>query len=155
MLIYTKSFILGVIAAFAALFLEIIVSLAFPENIVQQQYFENFTLLLLLVVFIEEFFKAFLVLKSLLFVNKKKLITNSLILGLGFGLTELIFKNIFQKDSSFLIFLPAFIIHLLTCFIAGFIFSQKNGFSKKWFFLVLLINILIHITYNLIIIYLF
>jgi len=151
----TKSFVLGIIAAVLALILEVVVSLAFPEEIAAQTYFQKFTWLLLATVLIEESLKLIFLLKISSFVEKNKLIVQGLFLGAGFGITELLLKKLFQENLSLLSLLPAFFIHLITCLIASFILSKQAKFSKLKSFSILALISLIHLIYNLLIIYFF
>ncbi|MFZ5982132.1 MAG: hypothetical protein ACOYS2_00970 [Patescibacteria group bacterium] len=146
---------LGIIGAAAALFLEIIFSLAFPTQVAVQEYFERFTGLLLLVVLIEEFFKVSFLWKSLAFTPKIDLPLGGLILGIGFGLSELVLKNIFWSEAFSLGQLSALLVHILTASLSGYLLSRSFLSEKSLVFLSFLISTFLHLSYNLAIIHLF
>lgn len=146
---------LGIIGAAAALFLEIIFSLAFPSQVALQEYFEKFTGLLLLVVLIEEFFKVSLLWKGLAFTSKQALPLCGLLLGVGFGISELALKNIFWSEAFSSGQLAALLIHILTAGLSGYLLSRDFLGEKTLALLSFSVSVLLHLGYNLAIIGLF
>lgn len=151
----TKSFLLGILAAVSALALELILSLAFSEKTISQEYYLKFTWLLLGVVLIEEIMKTLFIAKSFSFVKSDKIILNSFFVGIGFTVSELTLKQSFQDELSSSGFLSTSIVHMITCLIIGLnLFKQKK--PSKWPLIeATIINIIIHLSYNLGVIYFF
>ena len=147
--------VLGMIGAVAALFLEIIFSLAFPEKVITIDYFQKFTPFLLLVAIIEEFFKVSLLQKGLSLASEKELPRMGIFLGLGFGMSELIVRNSYGQGDFSLGQLSALLVHILTASLAGYILSRKNTPDLWQAALAFLSALIIHLAYNLSIIYLF
>lgn len=153
---FIKPFLLGIIAALGALIIELVFYVIFPGRETQQDYYNKITVFLFLVVAIEEFFKIIIIYKSSEeFSKENDIFISSLFIGAGFSIIELFLKDLDYESLLSLGNLNIVLVHLLTAGLAGYLISKqsiiKNGFLiKTW-----LLAFLVHLSYNLLIIYFF
>lgn len=153
---FIKPFLLGIIAALGALFLELILYLIFPEQETQQDYYNKITVFLFFVVAIEELLKVLMIYKnSRELSGENDIFISSFLVGVGFVLTEL-----FLKDSTGQSFfssgnLNIILVHLLTAGLVGYFISQRPNPQKKFLIKIWLLAFFVHLLYNLLIIYIF
>jgi len=152
-----KSFFLGVLAAFFALFFELSLSLFFPEQ-KQALFFTRFSLFLIISALIEEIAKYALIYASFSNIEKRMtIIFGGFLVGLGFAATE-VFLNYYSKlnliNIPFYFLLGMIFIHIFTSLFAANVISKKQN---KYFMAtrVIVFNSTIHILYNLAVIFLF
>jgi hypothetical protein len=152
-----KPLFLGILAAFFALVVELSFSL-FSQKEIQAYIFTSISLFLVLSVLAEEVLKYSIILKSFSNLQKRSyVITSGLILGLGFSAVEisLNLSGHFKFNSANWLYLAGIIfVHLVTCGFSAYLISKKQNV----YFITaraLIINSIIHLSYNLAIIYLF
>jgi len=143
---------LGIIAALGALVLEIIFSIfisgPLPQNIVP-----SFFMVIASVV-IEEAMKLIFIYKK--FFQEKlmeNIVLNSIFFGFGFSAVEVFFylSKSSLSDINVSAVLPMagiMLVQTLTSAIAGFILSQKRSGSYAILVSILFLNIIIHFSYN-------
>jgi len=152
---FIKPFFFGIIAALGALFLELILYLIFPEQETQINYYNKITLFLFLVVAIEEAFKVLLVYKnSEDFSNENDIFISSFFIGAGFALAELFLKDLGSKLFS-IGNLNIFLLHILTAGLAGYLLSKQRSPRKSYLAKIWFLVFLVHLSYNLLAIYIF
>lgn len=137
---YFESFLLGILAAFGSLFLELMARdlyylVTSPGSDVETGLAFYALPLILLTAIIEELFKFAVIYKriSVIFSRPKELITGSLLVGLGFGLVEtLLILGQLGNDwqQSLMYILEVLMLHILTGTIMG-ILIAIIGKSKK------------------------
>lgn len=131
--------------AIGALTLEIILSIINPEFFKFD--FSTLSVAFIVFVFIEEILKLLVIWKISQNINSKtKIILNSILLGFGFGTTEIILHTLSQPTFTFLPYLNLVIIHITTCIIFSYFFFKKYTFEK--IILAFLLANLIHFLYN-------
>jgi hypothetical protein len=150
-----KLFFFGVIAAFGALLIEIATSIPFPEQVAFL--FQEITLLLIVLIIIEELFKFVVIWKaSVFFQNARDFFIGAYLIGLGFSLTEIvlaIFSAASGKNFPWLPLLGIFIIHTATCIFWGYAIFKKKRSNKIAVASAFFTTVLLHLIYNSIIIY--
>ena len=151
-----KSFFLGILAAIGALFFELSFSLFFPEE-KQAYFFTHFSVFLVLSALTEEIVKYAVIYKTFSAVEKKgAIIFGGFLVGLGFSATEL-FLNYYSGfdllNIPYYFIAGLLLVHIFTSVFAANVVSKKQN---PYFMAtrVLIFNSLIHILYNLGIIYL-
>ncbi len=146
-----KFFFLGIIAAGIALLLEVAAS-----SFLSDEKLVVFSLSPLLIssAFIEEIVKFLVILKTASLAGSRALnILNALIIGLGFGFTEIALNIWKMKDYGeipLFSYLGIIFIHGLTAYIYGRTLNQKGSAYKK-VSLAIALNILLHLGYNIVI----
>ncbi|HPN96879.1 MAG TPA: PrsW family glutamic-type intramembrane protease [Candidatus Moranbacteria bacterium] len=150
-----KSLFLGILAALFSLVAEVTFSIFLKEGITPD-FFSQLSKLLVISVLVEEIFKYAVIYKSFYALEKRKdIIINSLFLGLGFSAIEIALNIINNQNfDSFLFLLLAGImfVHILTAGFSGYLLSKKSGV----YFTAIratLVNVIVHFSYNLAIIY--
>ncbi len=154
-----ESFFWGIIAALAALFVQLLVyiGLSAQESSAFDVPFEQFyaaPLLLVVAALIEECFKYLMISKRVELVSLgKTYVFNAFLVGLGFFSTELALINLSYGEM-----LPVYnlaeiaIIHLGTAGIMGYIVGTSNPSKFSTFLRSIIPTIAIHTAYNLLII---
>lgn len=153
---FIKPFLFGIIAALGALVLELIFYIIFPGRETQQDYYNKITLFLFLVVAIEELLKVLIIYKSSEeFSNENDIFISSFFVGAGFSLIELFLKDLDYESLLSLGNFNIMLVHILTAGLAGFFISKQPVIKKSFLIKIWLLASLIHLSYNLLIIYLF
>ncbi len=150
-----KSFFLGILAAFGALILEIIISVFFPQTASAPG---GLMIFLILTVLIEELAKGFFIYRnSLELKNSQEIFSAALLVGIGFSFTETIFHfmNPISGNQEIVVLglLGAFIIHLTTSGTMGYYLGRNPEKEFSSFLKIILLTLVIHFTYNGLIIY--
>lgn len=152
-----KPFFLGILAAFFALVIELSFSL-FSQKEIQAYLFTSVSVILILSVLAEEALKYSVILKSFSGLQKRSaIILSGLILGLGFSSVEIslnIFGQFKFNSTNWLYLIGIIFIHLATCGFSAYLISKRQSvyFTSTR---ALIINIIVHLSYNLAVIYLF
>lgn len=153
---------LGIITAFGALFLELLVFTFFDLKIGSSYFYLNsLTLALIFSVFLEESVKIiilFQILKKLIEVKaeRKQIFFSAIIAGLGFSLTEIFitFSNSqINRYLSFWDILGLLLVHTGTFAILGYALAKKTHWSFRKFICLLPLVFCFHLLYNSLIIY--
>lgn len=151
-----KSFLLGILAALGALFLELVFYLIFPSQETQQDYYNKITLFLFLIVAIEELLKVLMIYKnSTELSGENDIFISSFFIGTGFALTELFLKESVRQSLFSLGNLNIILVHILTAGLAGYFISKQPAPRKSFLVKIWLLAFSGHLLYNLLIIYLF
>ena len=150
-----KSFFYGIIAASGATILQQIVLLSLNVQIIDTS---HLTGLLIFGAFSEEIFKFFVIYKlSQEETLTKNLVLNSLLIGLGFSLVELVFKiwgDLEIVSANFLAYLGIIFIHVLTAGTIGYFLSREK--PAHWTIPAgIFLALLLHLAYNALLIYSF
>jgi len=154
---YLKYFSYGIIAACGALILEFFFLILFFPN--SNNYGENMfvsTPIILVAAFIEEFLKYAFIRRiyneTAHTEHKRKFLSCSLILGLGFFIVEFFFNltgsNFLAKAGNIFLWGVLF-LHLLTAGFIGFMFSKFKTEKNIFFLTIFLAAFFIHVSYNL------
>jgi RsiW-degrading membrane proteinase PrsW (M82 family) len=148
-----QSFILGIFGAVGALFLEIaVLSFFIPSSSTSEMVYREFSspdYLFFLAILIEEFLKYILIVKVISKISENKsVVTNSLFLGAGFSILELLsfywdYRNGVGLDP--LAVVGIIVLHISTAVIIGY-FVSKNVFPVS--LLGLLASLVAHSAYN-------
>lgn len=153
---FIKPFLLGTIAALGALFLELVFYLIFPEQQTQQDYYSKATLFLFLVVAVEETLKVLIIYKnSEDFSNENDIFISSFFVGAGFAIAELFLKDLGSRELFSNGNLSIALVHILTAGLAGYLVSGQRPLRKNYLAKIWLLVFLIHLSYNLLVIYFF
>ncbi|MFA6048058.1 MAG: PrsW family glutamic-type intramembrane protease [Parcubacteria group bacterium] len=151
-----KSLFLGILAALFALFFELSFSLFFPEE-KQVVFFAHFSIFLILSALVEETVKYAVIYKSFSVLEKRRsIIFGGFLVGLGFSAAELslnYYGKINLISVPFYFLLGMISVHIFTSIFAAMVISKKQN---RYFMAtrVLIFNSVIHILYNLAVIYL-
>lgn len=152
-----KSFFLGILAAFFALFLELSLSLFFPTE-KQVYFFTTFSIFLVLAAFSEEVIKYAVIFQAHSKLEKKwQIIHGGFLVGLGFSGTE-VFLNYYSHTEllsiPFYFLLGMIFLHIFTSLFAANVIAKKQNIA---FMTIrsLVFNTAIHIIYNVAIIFMF
>lgn len=148
-------FFWGILAAFSALFLELLTVIIFNLKLeeIRNVFFMEITPLLAVSVAIEEALKFWIVYKNF-YIEKNKIIARSILIGAGFAAVEIIFilyNEIFSYHPLYLGILEVLAIHSATTGLIGCLLKITE--NKKYFPLIFLVSFIIHLTYNVMIIY--
>jgi hypothetical protein len=162
-MVFFKSLFYGVLAAFAALVLQIIFKIIFfseesaPANLASP----GLVIAPVMIIFAaisEEIIKYSLIYR--LYVESEgrtNIIKNAIFLGLGFSLVELTF-NLIQSNSWLNItnvyFWGLLLVHLTTVCIYGYIIQRHTKINAAFLIIVLLLVIGFHLAYNFSVLYL-
>jgi hypothetical protein len=150
-----KLFFFGAIAAFGSLFFELAVSIFFPKE--TAFLFNQITFLLILFVIIEELIKFFVIWKATSsFQAARDFFGVACLIGFGFSLTEIILASLNSaagQHANWLPLLGIFIVHTSTCVLLGYGIYLKKRSAIITPLLFLLTAFLLHLTYNILIIY--
>lgn len=131
--------------ALGALIFETTLSMISPEFFKFD--FSTLSFALIAFVLVEEFLKLAVIWKiSQNIISKTEIFLNSLLLGMGFGITEIILNIFSQTEFYFSLYLNLALIHIITCIFFGYLFSRKYNFAKIIF--VFLLANLTHFLYN-------
>lgn len=153
---FIKPFLFGIIAALGALILELVFYLIFPEQQTQQNYYNKITLFLFLVVAVEEALKVLMVYKnSQESQNENDIFISSFFVGAGFALAELFLKDLGSKELFSIGNMNILLVHILTAGLAGYFLSKEPSPRRKYLIKIWLLVFLAHLSYNLLVIYLF
>ena len=150
-----KAFCYGIIAAFGATFLQLIALILLNVQIIDTS---HLSALLVFGALSEEIFKLIVI----YYLAKEKnfsqnIVLDSLLVGLGFSITELVFKiwgDVEIIRTNFWAYLGIVFIHLLTAGIMGWIFSVKKS-AWSWVLFSLMLALTVHLAYNAVQIYYF
>jgi len=158
----TQFFMLGIITALGALFLELLFFTVFNLKMdLSRVYSHSFVLAVILSVFLEESLKISVLFKILKKIireesGQKPVFLSAVMAGLGFSATE-IFLNLFNLQTNrYFFFLDIFgllIVHIGTFAILGYVLAKKADFSFPKFALFLPVTISFHLLYNILVIY--
>lgn len=147
-MVYLKYFFFGILAALSSLIIELLID-SFSLFV---QINGNSSLLsfFLISATIEEFFKLLFIIRIWLETSSKpKVLTYSLMVGLGFSAIEIFFNSwrLMGQTLPFHLYFGLIFIHVLTAGIIGFFLSRQPKIS--WTVSVLtFLNILLHVGYN-------
>jgi len=157
-----KFFMLGIITAFGALFLELLLFTFFNLDLGDVYLYSNsLSWPLIFSAFLEESVKIVIlyqILKKIIQVGmeRKNIFLSALIAGLGFSLTEILFYLFNSQISPSLSFRDIFgllVIHTGTFAILGYVLAKKTGLSFPGFALFFPVIFLFHLLYNSLILY--
>lgn len=158
----TKFFMLGIITAFGALFLELLLFTFFDLKIGAPYLFSNsLSWPIIFSAFLEEIVKFIVIFKVFKEILQKEsepkpVFFSSLFIGLGFSTTE-IFFNLFNSQINRYFFwsdvIGLFTVHTTTLAILGFTLTKWPDLNWKKFALLLPLVFLVHLIYNYIVIY--
>lgn len=153
---FIKSFFLGIIAALGALILELVFYLIFPEQQTQQDYYSKITVFLFLVVAVEEALKILMVYKNSEELKKENdVFASSFFVGAGFALAELLLKDLGSKDLFSVGNMNIVLVHIFTAGLAGYFLSKERTPKRSYLIKIWLLVFLVHLSYNLLVIYFF
>lgn len=153
---FIKPFLFGIIAALGALILELVFYLIFPEQETRQDYYSKITIFLFLVVAVEEALKILMVYKNSQELKKENdIFVSSFFVGAGFALTELFLKDLESKELFSIGNLNIVLVHILTAGLAGYFLSKERTPKRNYLLKIWLLVFLIHLAYNLLVIYFF
>ena len=143
----SQSISYGILAAAFALFVELLI-----VSILGQEFgkisFDKITLILIIVISIEEIFKFTLIKKISENLNNKEIIISALFVGFGFSILEIII-NLSSGTTQFEYLLGLLIIHPIT---AGFIGLTLTKKSHTFLYSILIAGS-IHFFYNFLVVY--
>lgn len=157
---YIKPFFYGILAAFGALVLETIFGiLTFNNGDTNQKIFAISILMIFLAAVTEETLKYIFIRKTYSEIeDKTKIISFSVILGLGFSSVELL-SNLLKNNSldnlGNAYFWGVLLLHLATSAFFGLMFLKLKRNGAGFTAIVLSLAIIIHLSYNLSVLYLF
>lgn len=141
-----QAFFEGIIAAIGALVLELspsIFGLVFSET--------SFSFVLF-TASVEEIIKfAFVYNHYLKLSLKQKILSGAIFIGLGFALVDILLKQLAYERSTLLPIAGILLVHLTTTVFLGLFFWRKNQKPISLSFLIVLLNIFLHLCYNLLI----
>lgn len=143
-----KPIFLGIIAAFGALVVEIILFYIIFSL--------NTTLMVLSAVVIEEIIKFLVIFRGLFkSQDSENIFQSSLLLGLGFALTELLLKNPIEISAMPGLYWQVaglFLIHILTAGLMGYFLAKTKGPGVVKLSAIILFAACFHFAYNFVII---
>jgi|WetSurMetagenome_2_1015567.scaffolds.fasta_scaffold219224_2 hypothetical protein len=157
---YIKPFFYGILAAFSALVLETIFSiLTFNDGDTNERIFAISILMIFLAAVTEETLKYIFIRKTYLEMeDQAKIISLSLILGLGFSSVELL-SNLLKNNSldnlGNIYFWGVLFLHLVTSSFFGLMFLKSEKKGTAFAATILVSAIIIHLSYNAAVLYLF
>jgi hypothetical protein len=153
---------LGIITAFGALFLELLLFTFFNLDLGAAYLYSNsLSWPLIFSAFLEESVKIVIlyqILKKIIQagMERKNIFLSALMAGLGFSLTEIFFNLFNSQISPSLSFRDIFgllIVHTGTFAILGYVLAKKTGLSFLRFILFLPVVFLFHLFYNSLVLY--
>lgn len=145
-----RALLAGILAAFAALMLELVASV-FPEyGFVRPEMFESATgftpILLLVFASIEEVMKVAFLWKIVPIVRKASpFFARTTLFAVGFGATEILIALSFRPDITALPTIGISLVHITTVFL----YAANMEKHSRWLPISILIGILFHFSYNL------
>lgn len=151
-----KFFFYGIIAAFGAMFVELVIkNILSVEIILATNFFTIITPSLILFALTEELFKFFIINKTTATLEKSlDIFYGSIFIGLGFAIAEISLliaeRASFVQDNYSLALLGILIIHLTTSLLFGYFSYQKN---LSTFIFIVAIATTLHLIYNGFVIY--
>lgn len=157
-----KFFMLGIITAFGALFLELLLFTFFNLDLgTAYLYSDSLSWPLIFSAFLEESVKIVIlyqILKKIIQagMERKNIFLSALMAGLGFSLTEIFFNLFNSQISPSLSFRDIFgllIVHTGTFAILGYVLAKKTGLSFPRFALFFPVIFLFHLLYNSLVLY--
>jgi hypothetical protein len=155
-------FMLGIITAFGALFLELLVFTIFNSKTgALYAYTSSLNLTIIFSVFLEESVKIiilFQVLKKIIRegASRKDVFLSALLAGLGFSVTEIFFNLFNSQINRYLSWLDVFgllTVHMTTFAILGYILAKKTNLNFSQFALLLPLVFSVHLFYNSLVIF--
>jgi hypothetical protein len=158
----TKFFMLGIITALGALFLELLFFTFFNLKIDSPFLYSNsLNFTIIFSVFLEEIVKIiifFQILKKIIQerARRKHIFLSAIMAGLGFATMEILFNLFNSQINRYLSWSDVFgllTVHTGTFAILGYALAKKNNLNFSRFALFLPIVFSLHLLYNLIIIY--
>lgn len=153
-----ESFFWGIISAISALFVEYILFFGYvyyknPLGELNIGAYLSIPLFIILMAFIEESFKYLIILKRIDYLSlEKTYIINSLFVGLGFFLIELLFIYFNYQQApafNFISLGQIMLLHMTTAGIMGYRIAIKNPGKNSTLLTTLFITTTIHASYNL------
>ena len=152
-----KPLFLGILAAFFSLVAELTFSVFFQGS-AQAYFFSQLSLMVVAAVVIEEVLKYVIVYKNAsLLKGTKEILASSILIGAGFALTEIsldVYGQLNILKTSFFFLIGVLFVHVFTTTFSGYLLAKKQNIYFTTV-RVLIVNILIHLFYNIAIIYLF
>lgn len=150
-----KSLFLGILAASGALVLELTV-LFFVQKEIEINFSLEAILFLSSLAFIEELMKFLVVYESSQKLNSlKQAIKNAFFIGLGFSISELILKILSFREDVFLENSAAFIFHIFSSLLFGFLLFKKEKASFLYLGGIVFLIMLLHLLFNLFMVFIF
>lgn len=154
-------FMFGIIAAFGALFLELMVFMFFDLKTGVVSYSNSLNSAIILSVFLEEAVKIIIlyqILKKIIAegASRKYVFLSALMAGLGFSVTEILFNFFNSQINRYFSWSDAFgllAVHTTTFAILGYILAKKINLSLPEFALFFPVVFSFHLFYNSLIIY--
>jgi RsiW-degrading membrane proteinase PrsW (M82 family) len=151
-----RPFFLGILAAILALVLELFFS--FSSTLESESLFQKVSWILVVFVLIEEIIKIAFIWEnfsaSINKISKLQIFFQSLLIGLGFALTEAALKTsglLLGESRNFTSYIPFFgaiVIHIGTSGLIGFLLTKTNKVSPWTFLQMLLIAFGWHFLFN-------
>lgn len=153
-----KFFFYGIISALGAMIIELVLKNILSSEIsLGNIFFTIITPSLILFALVEETLKFIVINKAVLSLKKSsEAFIGAFLIGLGFALTEIYLafsNNLFEQSNYLLAILGILIIHISTSLIFGYFSFKKNPLSKTFFTVILIFATLLHLIYNIFIIY--
>ncbi len=149
---------LGILAAFAALVAEQVITLFYAQEYAEGIFKNPSWLILAVTVLAEETLKCAVIFRHIFpLKDRKEIYISALMVGLGFSLTEIGF--IFLKHYPWGFFqiisvLGVLVIHTLTAGLAGLLFPLLNAKNTKIRMIyVVLLTFILHFTYNIFVLF--
>lgn len=150
-----KSLFLGILAASGALVLELTV-LFFLQKEIEITFSLEAILFLSSLAFIEELIKFLVIYESSQELDSLKLaMKNAFFIGLGFSVSEFILKSLSFKEDIFLENSAAFIFHIISSLLLGFLLFKRGNASYFYLAGIVLLITLLHLLFNLFMITIF
>lgn len=157
-----KFFFYGIIAALGAMLVELVLKNILSSEIsLDNIFFTIITPSLILFALTEEAFKFAVINKAVSSLkNPGDIFSGALLIGLGFSLTDSLTEiylgfsvNFFEQTSYLLAILGILIVHLSTSLLFGYFSFKKSLFAKTIPAAVFIFATLLHLLYNIFIIY--
>jgi RsiW-degrading membrane proteinase PrsW (M82 family) len=153
---FIKPFFFGIIAALGALILELVFYIILPSQETQQDYYSKITIFLFLVVAVEEALKVLMVYKNAQeFKDENDIFISSFFVGAGFALAELFLKDLGSKELFSIGNMNIVLMHILTAGLVGYFLSKEQAIGRRFLVKIWLLAFLVHLAYNLLVIYFF
>lgn len=153
-----KFFFYGIISALGAMIIELVLKNILSSGIsLSNIFFTIITPSLILFALVEETFKFVVINKAVLLLKKPaEAFYGVFLIGLGFSLTEIYLAfagDMFEQTNYLLAVLGILAVHISTSLIFGYFSFKKNLLSKTVFTAILVSTTLLHLIYNVLIIY--
>jgi hypothetical protein len=150
----TKSLSLGILATAGALVLELVL-LFFIGKEIEINFSRTAIIFLFALSFIEESMKFLVIYESSQDLDSSKLaVKNAFFIGLGFSISELILKNLSFREDVFWENSAAFVFHFISSILFGFLLFKRKDASYFYLASVVFLMALLHLLFNLFVIYL-